>query len=50
MLQETTCRCKQVLGTKTVALEIGLKEGAGGLAIWEKKKNRVGHMETAWRD
>lgn len=23
-----------------MALEIGLKEGAGGLAIWEKKKKQ----------
>lgn len=40
----TVGKCQQVLGTKTLALEIRPKRELG-LVIWEKP--RVGHAETA---
>ena len=40
-----TVWCKQVSGTKTLAMKIRLKEGQG---TWEKMG--IGLMETGWRD
>ena len=47
VLQATVGRCQQVLRTRTLALEIRFKEGAG--AGYVGGKECVGHAEIAWR-
>ena len=47
VLRAIICGYQKVSGTKTLALEIILREGAGAGYMG---KTRVGHMETASKD